>query len=140
MNATQDEVVTSMESKISYLAIIGTLGPMIGLVGTIAGMIASFQEIATAAGAQPKPEKVAEGISTALFHHPRRRLAVGPGDLLLRHVPQPDRLDGHGERQGRRPDDHGPARRRQADHQEGLTGRVPITFFDPTGRIQATTR
>ena len=67
MNATQDEVVTAMESRISYLAIIGTLGPMIGLVGTIAGMIASFQEIATAAGAQPKPEKVAEGISTALF-------------------------------------------------------------------------
>ena len=67
MNATQDEIVTSMESRISYLAIIGTLGPMIGLVGTIAGMIASFQEIATAAGAQPKPEKVAEGISTALF-------------------------------------------------------------------------
>jgi biopolymer transport protein ExbB len=67
MQATQDEVVTSMEARISYLAIIGTLGPMIGLVGTIAGMIASFQEIATAAGAQPKPEKVAEGISTALF-------------------------------------------------------------------------
>ena len=67
MNATQDEVVTALEARISYLAIIGTLGPMIGLVGTIAGMIASFQEIATAAGAQPKPEKVAEGISTALF-------------------------------------------------------------------------
>ena len=67
MNAVQDEVVTHMEARISYLAIIGSLGPMIGLVGTIAGMIASFQEIATAAGAQPKPEKVAEGISTALF-------------------------------------------------------------------------
>ena len=67
MNDTQDEVVTAMEARISYLAIIGTLGPMIGLVGTIAGMIASFQEIATAAGSQPKPEKVAEGISTALF-------------------------------------------------------------------------
>ena len=67
MNGTLDEVVTTLEAKISYLAIIGTLGPMIGLVGTIAGMIASFQEIATAAGAQPKPEKVAEGISTALF-------------------------------------------------------------------------
>ncbi len=67
MQTTQDEVVSGMEARISYLAIIGTLGPMIGLVGTIAGMIASFQEIATAAGAQPKPEKVAEGISTALF-------------------------------------------------------------------------
>jgi biopolymer transport protein ExbB len=67
MNITQDEVVTTMEAKISYLAIIGTLGPMIGLVGTIAGMIASFQEIANAVDAQPKPAKVAEGISTALF-------------------------------------------------------------------------
>lgn len=67
MAAASDEIVTSMEARISYLAIIGTLGPMIGLVGTIWGMILSFQEIATAAGAQPRPEKVAEGISTALF-------------------------------------------------------------------------
>src|SRR5262249_34194488 len=67
MLSASDEIVTSLEMKISYLAIIGTLGPMIGLVGTIWGMIMSFQEIATAAGAQPRPEKVAEGISTALF-------------------------------------------------------------------------
>lgn len=67
MANVQDEVVTLMETRISYLAIIGTLGPMIGLVGTIAGMIASFQEIANAVGAQPRPDKVAEGISTALF-------------------------------------------------------------------------
>ena len=67
MNVMGDELVTNMEAKVSYLAIIGQLGPMIGLVGTIFGMIMSFQEIATAAGSQPKPEKVAEGISTALF-------------------------------------------------------------------------
>ena len=67
MNIATEEIVTGMESKISYLAIVGQLGPMIGLVGTIWGMIRSFQEIATAAGSQPKPEKVAEGISTALF-------------------------------------------------------------------------
>jgi biopolymer transport protein ExbB len=67
MANVQDEVVTLMETRISYLAIIGTLGPMIGLVGTIAGMIASFQEIANSVGGQVKPEKVAEGISTALF-------------------------------------------------------------------------
>jgi biopolymer transport protein ExbB len=67
MNAMTDEIVTAMETKISYLAIIGQLGPMIGLVGTILGMIMSFQEIARASGAQPKPEKVAEGISTALI-------------------------------------------------------------------------
>lgn len=67
MNVVADEIVTGMEARVGYLAIIGQLGPMIGLVGTIFGMIMSFQEIATAAGSQPKPEKVAEGISTALF-------------------------------------------------------------------------
>jgi biopolymer transport protein ExbB len=66
MNDVADEIVTGMEAKISYLATIGTLGPMIGLVGTIWGMIQSFQELATAGG-QPKPDKLAAGISTALF-------------------------------------------------------------------------
>lgn len=61
------EVVTEMEAKISYLAVIGTLGPMIGLVGTITGMIRSFRELASAVAAQPKPSKVAEGIMEALF-------------------------------------------------------------------------
>lgn len=67
MLEASDEVVTGLEMRISYLAIIGTLGPMIGLVGTIAGMIDSFKEIAIAGGAQPRPEKVAMGISMALF-------------------------------------------------------------------------
>ncbi|QEH37437.1 Biopolymer transport protein ExbB [Aquisphaera giovannonii] len=67
MLAMSDEIVTTLEMKISYLATIGTLGPMIGLVGTVWGMIMSFQTIATAGGEQPRPEKVAEGISTALF-------------------------------------------------------------------------
>jgi biopolymer transport protein ExbB len=73
MNGMAEEIVTGMEAKVSYLAIIGQLGPMIGLVGTIAGMIDSFREIANAAGAQPKPDPVARGISMALF---RNRIAV----------------------------------------------------------------
>lgn len=67
MHDVTEEIVTGMEARISYLAIIGTLGPMIGLVGTIWGMIMSFQVIATAQGAQAKPAEIAEGISTALF-------------------------------------------------------------------------
>jgi biopolymer transport protein ExbB len=66
MSSAAEEVVTGMEQRIGYLAIIGQLGPLIGLVGTILGMIMSFQEIALASGTQPRPEKVAEGISTAL--------------------------------------------------------------------------
>ncbi len=67
MHDVTEEIVTGMEARISYLAIIGTLGPMIGLVGTIWGMIMSFQVIATAQGALAKPAEIAEGISTALF-------------------------------------------------------------------------
>jgi biopolymer transport protein ExbB len=67
MELANDDATMAMEHRTTYLATVGTLGPMIGLVGTIWGMILSFQEIATAAGAQPRPEKVAEGISTALF-------------------------------------------------------------------------
>jgi biopolymer transport protein ExbB len=67
MSAMTEEIVTNMEQRISYLAIIGQLGPMIGLVGTIWGMIMSFQAIANAQGTQPRPEEVARGISTALF-------------------------------------------------------------------------
>lgn len=67
MTMTSEEIVIGMESRISYLATIGTLGPMIGLVGTIWGMILSFQEIATTVGGQARPEKLAGGISTALF-------------------------------------------------------------------------
>ena len=67
MNDMGQEIVVTMESRISYLATIGTLGPMIGLVGTVWGMILSFQEIATTVGGQARPEKLAGGISTALF-------------------------------------------------------------------------
>lgn len=67
MNTISDEIVVGMDQKISYLATIGTLGPMIGLVGTIAGMIDSFQTIATAGGTQPRADQVARGISMALY-------------------------------------------------------------------------
>jgi biopolymer transport protein ExbB len=56
-----------MERKISPMAVIGTLGPMIGLVGTLSGMISSFGEIARSAGQQIKSDKVAGGISESLL-------------------------------------------------------------------------
>lgn len=55
-----------MEHRLSYLALIGTLSPMIGLFGTVHGMINAFYEIATGGGT-PDPNKLAEGISTALL-------------------------------------------------------------------------
>lgn len=55
-----------VEHRLSYMALIGTVSPMIGLLGTVQGMIASFQVIATSTTA-PKPSALADGISTALF-------------------------------------------------------------------------
>ena len=55
-----------MEHRLSYLAVIGTISPMIGLFGTVHGMIDAFYEIANGGGT-PDPNKLAEGISTALL-------------------------------------------------------------------------
>ena len=66
MMESGSEEQMKLEHQLSYLALIGTLSPMIGLFGTVHGMISSFFTIATA-GATPDPSKLAEGISTALL-------------------------------------------------------------------------
>ncbi|HYE20247.1 MAG TPA: MotA/TolQ/ExbB proton channel family protein [Tepidisphaeraceae bacterium] len=53
--------------KIEYLNIIGNLGPLLGLLGTVLGMIEAFQDL-MAAGGDANPSKLAGGISTALCH------------------------------------------------------------------------
>ena len=55
-----------LDHRLSYLALIGTIAPMIGLFGTVHGMINSFYTIANGGGT-PDPNKLAEGISTALL-------------------------------------------------------------------------
>jgi biopolymer transport protein ExbB len=66
MDRTCDAEKVDMERKISMLAVIGTLGPMIGLVGTLKGMISSFMVIAIS-DTQMKASEVAAGISEALL-------------------------------------------------------------------------
>ena len=62
--AGEDENM-GLEHRLSYVALIGTIAPMMGLMGTVQGMISSFDVIATSAVA-PKPSQLADGISTAL--------------------------------------------------------------------------
>lgn len=66
MQEVGEEETLAMEQSIGYLALIGSVAPMLGLLGTVQGMVASFQVIATSATA-PKPYQLADGISTALF-------------------------------------------------------------------------
>ncbi|TWT83004.1 Biopolymer transport protein ExbB [Planctomycetes bacterium CA13] len=66
MQEVGEEESMKLEHLLSYMALIGNLSPMIGLFGTVHGMITSFQVIALG-GASPKPAELASGISTALF-------------------------------------------------------------------------
>jgi biopolymer transport protein ExbB len=66
MEHVGEVVAVEMEKKISMLAVLGTLGPMIGLLGTLKGMIASFSVIALS-DTQLKASEVAGGISEALL-------------------------------------------------------------------------
>lgn len=65
LERTADACTINMEKKISILATIGTLGPMIGLLGTLKGMIRSFMAIAIS-GKNLEASEVAKGISEAL--------------------------------------------------------------------------
>jgi biopolymer transport protein ExbB len=51
--------------KIEWINLIGNVSPMVGLFGTVFGMIKLFNTIVVAGG-QPQPAQLAEGISVAL--------------------------------------------------------------------------
>ncbi|MEX0700604.1 MAG: MotA/TolQ/ExbB proton channel family protein [Planctomycetales bacterium] len=55
-----------LEHRISYLSLIGQVAPMVGLMGTVYGMIGAFESIALSPQ-QPKPKDLAQDIYTALF-------------------------------------------------------------------------
>lgn len=66
MQEVGEEETMKLEHRLGYIALIGTISPMVGLLGTVDGMVQSFQVIATSSS-QPKPSQLAEGISMALI-------------------------------------------------------------------------
>ena len=69
MSDTMVEVLemesTKLHQKVGYLSLIGNLSPMMGLLGTVYGMIVTFNKIANSK-VQPSPTELADGISIAL--------------------------------------------------------------------------
>ena len=61
----EDEETVKLQQKIGYLSLIGNIAPMMGLFGTVSGMIEAFETIAKM-GAAVTPSDLASGISTAL--------------------------------------------------------------------------
>ncbi len=66
MQEVGEEETMKMDHNLSYMALIGNISPMIGLFGTVQGMISAFRTIAVS-GTTPKPGDLAMDISTALF-------------------------------------------------------------------------
>jgi biopolymer transport protein ExbB len=64
MLGTIEDWKISIEHRITPIAVFGQLGPMIGLFGTVYGMIRAFMTLS--AGGQPKPSVLAGEIAIAL--------------------------------------------------------------------------
>ena len=60
-----DEEAVKLHQKIGWLSVISNVAPMMGLLGTVSGMVASFKVIATSKN--PDPSELASGISMALL-------------------------------------------------------------------------
>jgi biopolymer transport protein ExbB len=65
MQEVGEEETMKLEQRAGYIALIGTISPMFGLLGTVDGMVKSFDKIATST-TQPRPAELALGISMAL--------------------------------------------------------------------------
>lgn len=61
---TLESIKSDKDSKNNYTAVIASLGPMLGLVGTVFGMIGAFMELGS--GSTPNPAKLAENVAHAL--------------------------------------------------------------------------
>lgn len=67
METSVAEQTAEQFRRIEYLNIIGNLGPLLGLLGTVLGMIDAFQGLQAAGGAAD-PASLSGGISKALCH------------------------------------------------------------------------
>ena len=65
MRAVQEEEAIRLNQKVGAISLIGAVAPMMGLLGTVTGMITAFNQIASSPTA-PKPSELADGISQAL--------------------------------------------------------------------------
>jgi biopolymer transport protein ExbB len=59
-------VLPGLESHLGVLSVVAQIAPLLGLLGTVLGMIQAFEVMASAAGGA-KPDELAGGISVALI-------------------------------------------------------------------------
>ncbi|MBI4712246.1 MAG: MotA/TolQ/ExbB proton channel family protein [Planctomycetes bacterium] len=64
MEETGEEEASKLNQKISYISLIGNIAPMLGLTGTVTGMIKAFGIIKISKA--PTPGQLAQGVEEAL--------------------------------------------------------------------------
>lgn len=67
MGAAGEDEVYLMRRRLRALVVVAAIAPLLGLTGTIFGMIKAFQTVATSAEALGKAELLAEGIYEAMI-------------------------------------------------------------------------
>lgn len=60
-----DDENLALDHKLSYISLVGAVAPMLGLLGTVQGMVSAFLVIANSS-TSPKPNELAQGIVLAL--------------------------------------------------------------------------
>ena len=153
MELANEDATMEMEHRTTYLATVGTLGPMIGLVGTVYGMIMAFQVIALE-GQSPQASQLAAGISTALYATLEGIAISIPAIFFYAMLPQSDRpaVTGGGDdgralaravragRAARRRRARPPATARPRRHRPTLIPSLSVRRSRPRGAICATSR
>lgn len=76
-----DEEALKLYQKIGWLQLLASISPMLGLLGTVWGMVSAFGTIANMEGA-PKPKDLAGGIYTALVTTVEGLLVAIPGIIF----------------------------------------------------------
>src|SRR5688572_19251366 len=66
LEAAANEEGFKLNTKISYLSLLGNIAPLLGLLGTVTGMISSFQVIETLKS--PSPGDLAKGVYESLVN------------------------------------------------------------------------
>lgn len=65
MEEAATEQSSRLMRRVEYLSVIASIAPMLGLLGTVVGMVMAFKQVAETQGAA-RPAELAEGIYTAL--------------------------------------------------------------------------
>ena len=86
LNETGSEVRFVLERNLTMLGTIATISPLLGLLGTVVGMITAFTGLTETSGANP--DLLAAGISQALITTAFGLMIAVPGLVLHKYFEQ----------------------------------------------------